>query len=156
MFEVKDTTEAHIEHVAKNARQSDIEEMETFFTEMDMVSMLRGSVKVSDASFTWMIDGEPAAICGICRGNDGGETAGIPWMIGTELLERNPKVLIKASRMFFDLWLLEHGKLTNFVPSNSHKTINYLEHLGFSVTNVGVVPETGKPISLFVAEVNHV
>lgn len=156
MFEVKNTTEDHIKHVAKNVRQSDVDEMNTFFSEMNMLSMLRGSVNVSDSSFTWMIEGEPAAICGISSKNNGGVIVGVPWMIGTELLDRNPKVLVKASRTFFDLWLSDHDTLTNFVPSQSEKTINYLEHLGFSVSHFGNVPETGKPVSIFIAEVNNV
>jgi len=152
VFTVEDVSERHIDIVGNSLRDSDVEELRGFYPEMDGITMLKQSVAVSEHSNTWIVKGKPIAICGLSLHSDKqGNAIGVPWMVGTNELNENPKVLIRASRMFFNRWLKRYKILSNYVPTKSTATINYLKHLGFNVFECGF-SDCGEPLSVFIVE----
>jgi len=60
-----------------------------------------------------------------------GVGSGIPWLIGTDLMEDVKKEFLKESRWRVDEWVEEFGVLYNFVDVRNTRSIRWLKWLGF-------------------------
>lgn len=57
-----------------------------------------------------------------------------PWLLGTELMLRVPKELLKCSRTILDRWIAQFGHLENYVDARHERAIRWLAWLGADFT----------------------
>ena len=58
---------------------------------------------------------------------------GIAWMLATPEIEKYPIWILRAGKNAVDQWLNHYTVLTNYVWAENHKSVRWLEHLGFAV-----------------------
>lgn len=100
------------------------------------------SILSSEAHTVCLPDGTPICIFGVGDDTMGG---GIPWMIGTDEMIKHRKALIKDARKWIEHKLVEFPVLWNYVDSRNKAHINWLQHMGFAVSEIpeyiGVDPD---------------
>ena len=93
---------------------------------------LAGSVARSESAFTGLIDGRPAVIAGVGRASLLGAT-GLPWMLGTGLIERHPRAFLLHSRRVVADWRRTFTRLVNRVDARNRRAVRWLAWLGFRI-----------------------
>lgn len=122
-------THADAYDLAELMRQSDIDELKTVFDLEPLDAVLR-SIAGSDDRFLFaaLVDDRLACIFGCVPSDDG---IGIPWMMGTPVLDRYGKRLTQEATRLVRMMLAEYPTLTNIIDPNNVKTKRWLESLGF-------------------------
>lgn len=93
---------------------------------------LERSLALSSHAWAGWIGTEPAAIFGV------GPAAlvcgiGVPWFLGAEVLERNPRPLLTISRDWLARIAALYPHLENYVDARNGRAIRWLRWLGFTV-----------------------
>lgn len=142
MIELVQAEFEHIEKIAKNARQADIDEFYSLSlsTPSDIMSI---SLRLSERSWTAIANGCPIAMFGVTR-KGMLSNVGIPWLISTNYVDDNQKEFIVKCKNNFHLLANGFSKLENYVDSNNVKAIRWLKWLGFTICepkSIGVAGE---------------
>lgn len=88
------------------------------------------SVARSLLCWTTTVDGEVACIVGATWS---GENTGAPWMLGTPLVERHARVLMRETPRYIALMLLAFPTLRNYVHAENKTSVRWLRRLGFAL-----------------------
>ncbi len=96
------------------------------------VEALRLSLARSLWAETYLIDGTPAAIVGLCRANLLGGP-GVPWLLTGPACERHRKTFLRESRRQVARMLEEAAPLVNFVPADYRRALRWMAWLGFTI-----------------------
>jgi hypothetical protein len=122
-------THEDAEFLAQNMRQSDIDELKSVFDAEPLDAVLT-SITNSDERllFSAFADGRLACIFGCVPTEHG---IGIPWMLGTPVLDRYAKRLTLETGRIVRMMLVEYPTLTNIIDPQNVKTRRWLECLGF-------------------------
>lgn len=121
----------HVEPIAQNARAADFAELLAAGGVSPSEAMLMG-LSTSTAARTGLIDGEPVCMFGISPASllTG---VGVPWMIGTDRLERYQFAFLRRCRGE----LMDMGQgytwLVNWVDDRNTCAIRWLRWLGFTI-----------------------
>ena len=129
-FSIVPSTYEHAQHLQHYLRQEDIREC-----------LIHGStpwralhlpLKVSGAS-TWTLLHKGTAICmgGVIPHEENDVSYGTIWMLGSYELNRNRSVLLKLALPMLEHILEWHDFVENVVPVDHHRTLRWLERLGF-------------------------
>ena len=121
-----------IVYVAQHMRDSDRIELAAG-GHVDILKTLEDSVRVSNAVYVavgmeW--NSPPVALYGVAEDLDG---SGIPWLLGTPELPRHSRALVEHGKRLVRDWRSDYRKLHNFVHVENHRSIRWLQHLGFTV-----------------------
>lgn len=121
------------EHLAANLRAADVAEVEGATGSTDMLACIKASV---DASlYCWSAvdqDEQLVAMVGIVPA-DLLSGLGVPWMLGTDLVERHQRALVRLSRSYIPSMRQALPKLVNYVDARNERAIRFLRHAGFYV-----------------------
>ncbi|MBY3055036.1 hypothetical protein HF263_02945 [Rhizobium leguminosarum] len=120
----------HVQFVADNMRQADRDEVAAT-SDRDPVAALWFSIEKSDAVWTVLFDGIPAAIFGVGVVSIATGTAA-PWMLGTPAIMTHYVEFLKLSRNFRNQLLKQYSTLRNAVDARNAVAIRWLCWLGFS------------------------
>lgn len=116
--------------IAPLLREADKNEI-TAISGLTVLDALEYSILNSDeAWFVTRPDGEPLALFGI--GED--QSAGIPWMVGTDEMKHYAKSLVKVGRLWVQKWTERYGLLFNYLDGRNDTHYEWLLRLGFDVT----------------------
>jgi hypothetical protein len=74
---------------------------------------------------------------------------GVPWMIGTGLVDRHPGAFIRASRPYISRMLALCPQLVNVVDARNVKSIAYLKRMGFTILPAAPTGAAGLPFHPF-------
>lgn len=131
--EIVQATKEHIAFVAQHMRQTDIDELQAAGTEP--YPALYFGMLTSEECYAALIDSVPVCIFGIRI-----ETWkwNIPWLLGTDEVDRSKKVFMKESRRLFAELSGRYPNMRNMVDARNVKSIAWLKWLGF---------EFGEPIA---------
>ena len=123
-------THADAFELAAKMRQSDIDELDSVF-KIDPLSAVLQSIASSDPDhlFTVMVDGKLACIFG-CSWTEN-PLIGIPWMMGTPVLDHYGRRLTKEAKRIVRMMLDAYPTLTNIIDPNNIFAKRWLESLGF-------------------------
>jgi hypothetical protein len=92
----------------------------------DAKSAIEYSISTSDEAFiATRPDGYPILIAGV------GE--GIPWMLGTPLVSKYGKSLVKEGRKKVREWTDKYDYLTNYVDVRNSTHVMWLSYMGFTI-----------------------
>lgn len=130
-IEVIDATHAHIRELAKNLRNDDRHEIESYG--IPIYRGLRSSFRGSLICKAVLVDNKVAAIFGVGGTNFGDK--GIPWLLTTPVCEQVSA--LKFCRIYQEellklLKLFKH--LENFVSAEYYKSIKLLDNIGFTLS----------------------
>ncbi|MBF0143634.1 MAG: hypothetical protein HQL59_09300 [Magnetococcales bacterium] len=95
---------------------------------------LRASVEASrDTVRLALINGEPLALFGIGPQPGSVGRIGVPWLVGTAKIDRNPRLFLRASRKYLKRLSGGFDLLVNQVAAANTPAIRWLQWLGFSL-----------------------
>lgn len=114
----------HIIYIALNIRKQDRIEIEAMG--IDVFDALYEGVTSGNA-WVAMSGGRPFCIFGV---NIISHDFGVPWLLGTDQIRKNARVMIEEGRNFLKMF---GQKLENYVHSENKLAIRYLTKLGFTV-----------------------
>lgn len=121
---------SHIAAIASRARHADRLELWASARQTPAQALLAGMAE-GDA-YTGLIDGEPACMFGIVRANLLGGF-GVPWLVGTDCVERNARAFLRESRPVFDALRTGYHVLANHVDERNTAAHRWLRWLGFTL-----------------------
>ena len=112
-------------------RPSDLAECQAY-GQADIGAGIEASVRRSVLCWTALVDGEVAAILGVAPLNilTG---MGSPWMLGTPLVDRYQRVLVRKTPEYIARMLKAFPHLVNFVHARNTTSVRWLRRLGFTL-----------------------
>lgn len=128
---IRQTIPGDAEALFDNLRPADMAECVAYGVP-DICEAIRDSVKRSMLCWTVFIDGELAAIMGASAINFIGGV-GSPWMLGTPVLDRNARILMRETPDYIARMLRAFPHLCNFVHAENVTSVRWLRRLGFTV-----------------------
>jgi ribosomal protein S18 acetylase RimI-like enzyme len=109
---------------------------------------LRTGMRTSIVCWTAKIDGRPEAMFGV-HTSDFLYGEGQIWLLGTDVLARNGKSLVRLGRTYTKALFDHYTLLHNRVHADNEKAIRWLARLGFVIGPVDVI--RGHPMREFSA-----
>jgi hypothetical protein len=129
-YEVIDAKPEHVDAIARNVRQADIDEVWSAGA-ITITDGLKLSLENAAVARTWLIDGVPAALGGITKISDG---YGIIWLITTDLVERHQRRFLVEARHELARVKDYYRVLFNWVDVRNARAIKWLQRMGFSMS----------------------
>ncbi|EEC0293660.1 hypothetical protein YV76_001002 [Salmonella enterica subsp. enterica] len=122
-------TQAHIDEIIPNVRQSDIDE---FYAAYGWTArqVLECGLKISTVACAGLINGEVVTIFGIAPASMIGGV-GWPWLVGTDALAKHQKIFLRRCRHIVTAMLAIYPRLENYVDARNHVAKAWLHWLGF-------------------------
>lgn len=124
-------TVAHAKDLGPRLREADREEVSAS-SGMEAEDVLILAVAHAKRADAWFKGDTLIAISGI-NGSLVDPSVGVIWMLGSDELDRLPKVLMKGQRQYVRDLLKGHDMLLNFVDNRNIKAHRWLRWLGFHV-----------------------
>lgn len=130
-----------------NLRPSDLTECQAY-GQADIAAGIEASVRRSVLCWTALVDGEVAAILGVAPLNilTG---MGSPWMLGTPLVDRYQRVLVRKTPEYIARMLKAFPHLVNFVHARNTTSVRWLRRLGFTLHEAVPFGPLGEPFHPF-------
>ena len=86
------------------------------------------SIATARPGYAVLMNGEPVVIFGCGQMPDG---AGVPWLVGTDEMERHPVAFYRASRGFIKEMSGMYDYLENYVDVRNKLSVRWLRWAGF-------------------------
>lgn len=112
-------------------------------TGLPFAEALARSLALSTRAWTGTIDGRTAAIFGVAAASPL-TGLGVPWLVGTDLVGRHPRVFLRRSRPILGEMLRLYPRLVNYVDADNEAAVRWLGWLGFRIA----APEPFGPFAL--------
>ena len=128
-------------------RAADLAECQAY-GRADIAAGIAASVNRSVLCWSARIDGELAAILG-CAPINILTGIGSPWMLGTPLLDRHQRVLVRETPKYIGRMLGAFPHLVNFVHAKNTTSVRWLRRLGFSLSAPAPFGLLGEPFHRF-------
>lgn len=90
------------------------------------------SIRGSSEAWAGLAGGELVCLFGVAPLTLVGVT-GIPWLMGSILLEQHQRAFLRRNREFIDRWQTEYPMLRNFVDARNTTSQKWLRWLGFTI-----------------------
>lgn len=116
---------------------------------------LRLSIVTSDEPMAVVQDNQLIAVFGVGRASVM-STTGVPWLLGSDPLDRLPRTLLPLSRAVITHWRQKYPVMINHVSADHHKSIRWLKWLGFTVHPAEPFGQFGNPFHKFEMRSDHV
>lgn len=132
MFKYREAREGDASSLAERLRDAD--KAELIAMSGDVLEALRESIQVTPDAFVAYIDDprRPEAAFGVAP-SFYAPNHGVPWFLGTDVIEAYPKFFIRESRRFVSRWQRQFPVLSNWVDSRNTKRLEWLQWLGFTL-----------------------
>lgn len=147
-------TPQHVEAMRGRIRQADQDECMAASGVTAEEALLEG-IRLTDYPVAALVDGEVVCVFGVRRLTILGAT-GIPWMLGTDALDRHARELLNLGRYYLGVQMQTFRVLTNWVDARNTRSIRWLRKLGFQVFEPEPYGKAGLPFCRFVMEAKHV
>lgn len=143
----EEATLAHAKDLGRRLRQADQDEVMAAcgMTGEDALILAVAHAKRADA---WFKGDRLIAISGI-SGTLIDQSVGVIWMLGSDEIDRLPKLLMKGQRQYVRDLLKGHDMLLNFVDNRNIKAHRWLRWLGFQVGEPKPFGAAGLPFRPF-------
>lgn len=131
IVEIKPATLKDCEFVAANMRETDKAEVWASHHLAPIDALKHGLVSHGD-TLTAFIDGVPVCVFG-CSPRSLLSSTGVPWMLGTDELEKHAFAVCKRNKKMIRKWRTEYALLTNWIDDRNETTKRWLTWLGFTL-----------------------
>lgn len=128
---IRSTEPEDVELLAANLRQADLAECYAY-GHTDQLPGLRQSAACSVLCWSGFVDGELAAIIGVTPVSVMGGI-GSPWMMGTPVLDRHSRILVRRTPDYIGRMLTAFPHLVNHVHAKNVTSVRWLRRLGFTL-----------------------
>lgn len=125
------TAKGDVSELIANLRASDLAECQAY-GQSDIAAGITASVDRSVLCWSGFVDGKLAAILGVAPINTLGGV-GSPWMLGTPVLDKHQRVLVKATPSYISRMLKAFPYLVNYVHAQNTTSVRWLRRLGFTM-----------------------
>ena len=126
---IRETREGDTLELAATMRQADRDEI-WHASRVAPLESLEAGLRLSSSTHTVEWDGKVIAIFGVC--GTLGHEVGVPWMLGTDDIQRCRKSLLRGCRAVVDGYANAFPYLTNACWSKNVVHINWIKWLGFT------------------------
>lgn len=130
----------HAEQMAPNMRKADVDEIWASNRDTPLEALVRG-VKASSKCWSVIYDDQVALMGGVAPGTILDRT-GIPWALGTPLVEEFQFTFLRHSKEYVIEAASGYDTLVNYVDQRNTISIRWLKWLGFSI-------EQASPMGVF-------
>jgi hypothetical protein len=127
----REATPGDIRELVHRLRQSDIDECEALFGRGTALEVTTHGLRDDGVAFMAVREGITIAVFGLCPGEWPGY--GVPWMVGTNELDKCGRELMAEARNCLKIWHRFYPTLLNVVDARNTKSIRWLKRLGFTV-----------------------
>lgn len=141
--------------MARALRVSDLRELSAM-GKPDAEQAIVFSVKHCDHAWSGWLGDEPVAIGGIGRIGSMAVPFGMPWMLGTDLLDRYPLETVRKTRRLFERMAAEYPNQYNWVHVENGLSIAWLSWLGYNVRPAKPHGPMGEKFHLFTLGTTYV
>lgn len=124
-------TLAHAVELAPRLRAADAAEV-LASGGYDPLSALIESVEASDGAWAAFFGEELGCLFGVSRGPFLSFRA-YPWLLTSDVVERHPKVFLRACKIVLAGWVERYGTLEQAVDARYRVALRWAAHLGFEV-----------------------
>jgi hypothetical protein len=133
-----------IDELVAHMRQQDVDEV-LATGQTDLRAAVADGVNTSALVWTARIDGEVAAIFGVAPfGQSLMAPTGIPWMLGTDLVPRHRRILVRHTAAYIQRMLALYPRLTNAVHAKNTVAVRWLQRAGFTLGEPFPAEPTGE------------
>ena len=148
MVEIRAVQPDDVIDLVVNMRQADLEELAALKVR-DFVGAVAHSIEHSAFCYTATSDGKVAAIFGVVPAAGMIDPWGVPWMLGTDLVRKHQRVLMRESRPYIQRMLRAYPHLFNYVHAENHAAKRWLKSVGFSLQPAEPHGPLGAPFHRF-------
>ena len=150
MARVVEALPEHVEAIAADTRQADVDELFASSGITPETAMWKGLV-CSTHAWTGLIDDRPVCMFGVApRSVLSGR--GYPWLIGTNRMEREARVFLRECRPQVAVMRGVYNLLENYVDARNVKAVRWLRWLGFEIAPAAPYGDLGLPFHYFKME----
>lgn len=148
-LDIREIEPGDAEALLADLRPADRDECDALVGPGRQAEMLERSVRASVAAWAAVVPGKGLmCLFGVCP-TSLIEGQGLPWMIGTRLVDRHPGAFIRASRPYISRMLALCPQLVNVVDARNVKSIAYLKRMGFTLLPAEPMGAAGLPFHPF-------
>lgn len=141
MNDIRDATLFHAEELFEFMRPSDVVEAEAV-SNRPILDRIEEAIEISSMCQTLFIEGRLASIWGVVDVPKE-PTGGIPWMLGTEIINEHPRVMARESVFQLHRIMEDYEFLRQFVYVQNNDSIRWLKWLGFKFLEARVIGPKG-------------
>lgn len=146
--EFREPQDGDAEALLANLRPADLLEVEALSGKGSVPEILRYGFEQSLYCWTVTVNGEVACVIGVApTALLAGE--GVPWMLGTPLVDRYRSALMRRAPSYIARMLAVFPHLCNVVDARNVRAIAWLRHMGFEVHDAIPVGRNGEPFHPF-------
>lgn len=117
---------------------------------------VRQSMAMSRRVWAGLIDGELACMFGVTDHGTALTTVGVPWMMATKVIRRNPSLFLRRCRPVVEEMKQGYDMLWNMADSRNKQTLKWLRWLGFEILAPVPYGPDGVPFHQFIMRVSDV
>lgn len=130
---IRPTEPGDVAILIDNLRPSDLAECKAY-GRPDIAAGIESSARRSVLCWSGFVDDELAAIIGVAPIN---MVCGVgsPWMLGTPVLDRHHRILVRRTPEYIAKMLTAFPHLVNFVHAQNTTSVRWLRRLGFVVAS---------------------
>lgn len=125
-------TDGDIDYLVEHMRDQDVVELLAGGHD-DIRSVLADSIRLSLWSYAVRVNGELACIMGLGTYGTALTPTGVPWMLGTPLVKKQRRVLVRLGHQYIAKMLDAAPRLINTVHAENSVAIRWLERMGFDL-----------------------
>lgn len=140
--------EGDIEALLANLRPDDQAEVDALLGPGEIASKFPGSVDDSLLKWTVEVDGQVVCMLGLTVPSLLADHA-VPWMLGTPLVDRYRRGLVRAAPSYIARMLALYPTLLNAVDARNTKAIGWLKSVGFTLLPPQPLGVEGRPFHIF-------
>lgn len=140
--------------VAAHARAADRAEFEAS-SGRSAVDVVEQALANADRAWVGYAGDEPVCVFGVTPWS-WVAGVGIPWMVGTDRLDRAARPLLRCSLPAVETMHSRFPELVNFVDARNVRAIRWLRWLGFTIEPAAPHGVAGLPFHRFVRDSRHV
>lgn len=137
----------HVDIVIENCRDTDRAEIYRMAL-LDPGRAIRATVANAEYAYAGFYQGRLACIFGVNRKNWLSDV-GVPWLIGTPVIDEIPVSFLRHSARFYKRLVAEFPELENWVWSENIKAVQWLRWLGFDMDDAAPFGATGSTFIRF-------
>ena len=120
-----------VDELVTNLRQADVDELRAWGT-TDIRGCVASALERSVVARTGTADGRVGCVFGVTPLTLLGDV-GVPWMLGTDLVVKHQRVLMRRCRPYIQDMLFLYPHLINFVHAGNSAAFRRLKCVGFSL-----------------------
>lgn len=146
-YEIVPADQSHVELLVPFIRQADADEIWAASQSTPRKALNQG-VNCSTHAWTGVIDGVPACMFGVAPMSlvNG---AGAPWMLASSLIEQHATPFLRRSKKCVKTMRTSYNYLVNYVDNRNTKAIEWLQWLGFELSEPQPFGVYGLPFRRF-------